>query len=459
MRRTFSPVIALLLLAACNGNSSHTHQKPDSINMTADFTPVDWSHSTNIYEVNLRQYTPEGTIKAFAAHLPRLREMGVHTLWFMPLTPIAQKNKKGTLGSYYACADYTAVSREFGTLNDFKNLVKEAHALGFKVIIDWVANHTGWDHRWTKEHPEYYLHDSATNDFKIASGMDDIIELDFKNTALRKAMIEAMKFWVTECDVDGFRSDLAFWVQLDFWKEARAELERTKKLFWLGELDPLDNPEYMGTYDAAYTWTWMHKAKDFYQQQLPLSSLDSVLKKYDATGNTSMRAWFTTNHDENSWNGTEYEKYGNMAKALAVFSCTWNGIPLLYSGQELPNKKRLQFFEKDPIQWAGNNQLHDFYKRLLTLHSSHPALRAGDENAKTYRIKTSNDKYIFAYLRKNGEREVLVLLNLSAGDLDIDITDDKISGRFKEVFSAASTDFTEKKNIKMPAWGWRIFER
>ncbi|HLF46461.1 MAG TPA: alpha-amylase family glycosyl hydrolase [Chitinophagaceae bacterium] len=428
--------------------------------MTNNFTPADWSHSTNIYEVNLRQYSSEGTINAFLKHLPRLKEMGVETLWFMPLTPIAQKNKKGSLGSYYACADYTAVSPEFGTIEDFKTLVKEAHALGFKVIIDWVANHTGWDHKWTKEHPEWYQKDTATGDFKMASGMEDIIELDFKNPELRKAMIEAMKFWVTTCDIDGFRSDLAFWVELDFWKEARTELEKTKKLFWLGELDPLDHPEYMGVYDAAYTWTWMHKAKEFYHSGLPISELDSVLEKYKIPGNTSMRAWFTSNHDENSWNGTEFEKYGEMAKALAVFSCTWNGIPLLYSGQELPNKKRLKFFEKDPIEWTGKNELHDFYKTLLSLHSQHPALRAGDENVKTVRLKTTADDKIFAFLKKNRNREVLVILNFSKkSNLSFEISDERVYGEFQNVFTGKTMNFTNKKRTVINAWDWLLFQK
>lgn len=452
----------LFMLAACGpANQKEKNEITNNTSMTENFTPVEWAHTTNIYEVNLRQYTPEGSINAFVKNLPRLKDMGVKTLWFMPLTPIAQKNKKGSLGSYYACADYEAVNPEFGTLEDFKILVKQAHELGFKVIIDWVANHTGWNHKWTKEHPDWYKKDSATkNDFQIASGMDDIIELDFTNKEMRKAMIDAMRFWITECDIDGFRSDLAFWVELDFWKEARVELEKTKKLFWLGELDPLEKPEYMGTYDAAYTWTWMHKAKDFYQKHLPITSLDSVLHRYEEIGNKSMRAWFTTNHDENSWNGTEYEKYGDMAKALAVFSCTWNGIPLLYSGQELPNKKRLKFFDKDSIGWTGENQLHDFYKTLLNLHSDHPALRAGDEQAKTFRVKTSDDAHVFAYLRKNGEREVLVVLNLSEkNNLHVEINDEKVTGIFKNVFSSDARNLTIKKSFELQAWDYLVYEK
>ena len=424
------------------------------------FKPVEWSHSTNIYEVNLRQYTVEGTFNAFANYLPSLKEMGVKTLWFMPITPIAQKNKKGSMGSYYACSDYISINPEFGSMDDFKNLVKQAHDMGFKVILDWVANHTGWDHSWTKEHPEYYLKDSLTNDFKIASGMDDIIELDYKNPALRQAMKDAMKFWVTECAIDGFRCDLAFWVELDFWKEARKELDAVKPLFWLGEFDELEKPEYGEAFDASYTWTWMHKTEDFYKKQESLDTLLTVLKKYDDLGDSTMRAWFTTNHDENSWNGTEYEKYGDMAKALAVFSTTWNGVPLLYSGQELPNRKRIKFFEKDVIEWAATNGLNNFYKVLLQLKTNNPALRSGDPSVQTFRIKTSDPKNIFAYLRKNGSKEVLVVLNLSGQkDLHFDILDSTVTGIYTNVFSGAANDFTTNKSFEMQGWEYLVYEK
>ena len=428
--------------------------------MQTRFKPVEWMHNTNIYEVNIRQFTAAGTFNAFVRELPRLKDMGVKTLWFMPVTPIAQKNKKGSLGSYYACSDYTAINPEFGTLDDFKSLVKQAHEMGFKVIIDWVANHTGWDHIWTKEHPEYFLKDSATNDFKRASGMDDIIELDFSNKDLRMAMKEAMKFWVTECDIDGFRCDLAFWVELDFWKEARKELDAVKPLFWLGEFDELEKPEYGEAFDASYTWTWMHKTEDFYKKSGTLDTLFTVLKRYDDLGDSTTRAWFTTNHDENSWNGTEYEKYGDMAKSLAVFSATWNGIPLLYSGQELPNLKRLEFFEKDVIKWNTKNELHDFYKVLLNLKTNNPALRSGDPTVQTFRIKTSDPKHIFAYLRKSGSREVLVVLNLSKQkDLHFDILDSIVTGTFRNAFSGSANDFTTEKSFEMQGWEYLVYDK
>jgi alpha-amylase len=407
----------------------------------------DWIKSTNIYEVNLRQCTPEGTINAFAAHLPRLRDMGVETLWFMPITPISQKNRKGTMGSYYACSDYTSVALEFGSLNDFKSLVYQAHKMGFKVILDWVANHTGWDHWWTLEHPDWYEKDEQGIDFKRASGMDDIIELDFKNPALRKAMIDAMKFWVTETDIDGFRCDLAFWVELDFWQEAKPELEKLKPLFWLGELDPLDNPEYMHVFDAAYTWKWMHKAEQFYKGQTSFEEIMHVLEEYTQAAGT--KAWFTSNHDENSWNGTEYEKYGALAKSLAVFSCTWPGMPLVYSGQELPNYKRLQFFEKDAIEWKEDCELHGFYKTLFQLKKSNAAL---DVDAAVQILINDAAQSLLVFKRSKAGNEVIVALNFSAEEKSFVLPGD--AGSMTELFSFRKT---MPSPLLLAPWGFSVW--
>ncbi|HEU4471999.1 MAG TPA: alpha-amylase family glycosyl hydrolase [Flavisolibacter sp.] len=414
----------------------------------------DWIYSTNIYEVNLRQYTPEGSFNAFGQHLGRLHDMGVKTLWFMPITPIAQKEKKGSLGSYYACSDYTSINPEFGTLEDFKALVKKAQGLGMKVIIDWVANHTGWDHVWTRTHPDWFEKDPATGDFKRASGMDDIIELDFTKPAMRKAMIEAMAFWVRECGIDGFRCDLAFWVELDFWQEAIPELNAAKPLFWLAESDPLDHPGYMQVFDAAYSWSWMHGTERFYREGRPLGELVGILDRYlSAPG---LQAWFTSNHDENSWNGSEYEKYGDAALALAVHSLTWPGLPLIYSGQELPNRKRLLFFDKDIIDWNGEPQLHGFYKTLLELKARHPAL---DARSEIFRLYTSSDANVLAYLRKKGADEVMVLLNLSPNHVRFDVLSSWVGGDFTEVFGRYGQDLSLNKRFEMKAWEYRVFAK
>ncbi|MCD1118392.1 alpha-amylase family glycosyl hydrolase [Chryseobacterium turcicum] len=419
--------------------------------------PQEWKHITNIYEVNIRQYTKEGTFRAFEKEMPRLKNMGVKTLWLMPITPIAQENKKGSLGSPYAASDYTSINPEFGTMDDFKHLVNEAHRLGFNIIIDWVANHTGWGHTWTKTNPEFYLKENGT--FKTASGMDDIIELDYQNQEMREAMIDAMKFWIEETDIDGFRCDLASWVTVGFWEQARPEVEKIKPLFWIGEFDELESPEYGKVFDASYSWKWMHKSAEFYKNNQPIHELVDLLRKYSQIGDSTMRAWFTTNHDENSWNGTEYEKYGDITKPMAVFSATWNGIPLLYSGQELPNLKRLEFFEKDPIEWTNNCQMADFYTTLLNLKSSNPALRGGDSNVVTYLLNTSANDKIFAYIRKNKWNEVLVVLNFSKENVDFTIEDENVSGVFKNVFDGTKRDFNTGKNFSFKVSDYAVFEK
>lgn len=420
------------------------------------FQAIDWSYNTNIYEVNLRQYTTEGSFAAFAKSLPRLRDMGIEILWFMPITPISVMKRKGTLGSYYACSDYTNTNSEFGTVDDFKNLVSTAQKLGFKIIIDWVANHTGWDHRWTVEHPDYYVKDSNGN-FTERNGWDDVIDLNYDNAALRKAVINAMQFWIDECDIDGFRCDMAHLVPLDFWIEARTELDPVKKLFWLAECEVAD---YHQAFDASYTWRWMHKTEEFAKHQTDVNGLWDLLMQYISEfPSTAFRAYFTSNHDENSWNGTEYEKYGPAAKNLAIFCSTWNGLPLIYSGQEMPNYKRLKFFDKDPIEWNGNYELHNFYKTLLNLRKQNLALRAGDNNVVTHRVETNANNKVFSFLRKHDLNEVFVVLNFSSEEIFLELLDEKVIGVFKNVFDNSSIDFSASKSINISPWGYFVFEK
>jgi len=420
------------------------------------FPKLTWVHQTNVYEVNLRQFTPEGSLIAFMRHMPRLKEMGVHTLWFMPVTPISMYKRKGTLGSYYACSDYRSFNPEFGTLHEFKALVQLAHEMDMKVIIDWVANHTGADHIWIAEHPEFY-HQNEQGEFFDKNGWDDVYDLNYEYQPLRDEMIESMKFWIRETNIDGFRCDMAMLTPVDFWKEARTKVDAVKKLFWLAECDQWNEPAYLEVFDAAYTWKWMHVTQDYYQRSFPIHTLVDTLYGYNGLKpRNAIKAWFTSNHDENSWNGTEYEKYGQMAKPLAVFSCTWNGIPLLYNGQELPNHKRLSFFEKDPIGWNQYCELHDFYKKLLELHHSHPALMAGTDKVNTFFIGTDHQDKVIAYLRRNGMAEVLVVLNLSPYPLTINIYDQDVNGNYHDLFSETSWNPGEQRSIELGSWGYLV---
>ena len=423
------------------------------------FTTVAWANDSNIYEVNLRQYTQEGTFNAFLKELPRLRHMGIEILWFMPITPISHDKRLGTLGSYYACSSYVQTNPEYGTISDFKNLVAAAHDLGFKVIIDWVANHTGWDHEWTREHPEFYRR-NLEGQFFDAHGWNDVIDLNYDNEELRSKMIAAMEFWIQECGIDGFRCDMAMLVPLDFWKFARRQLDSIKKLFWLAECEDI---VYHEAFDATYTWKWLHKMEAYHRGETDIAGLDEVLKFYDSMfPPTALRAFFTTNHDENSHSGSEYERLGPSAEAFAVLCCTWNAIPLIYSGQELPNKKRLKFFDKDFIEWNGEFALHDFFKKLLSLRKNNPALKAGDEQVVTHRLHTDANNFVFSFLRRNRQtgNEVLVVINLSGISRPlVHITDGELSGSYTNVFTSAVKDFTEEKHFALQPWEYQVYAK
>jgi len=428
--------------------------------MENTFSKVDWLSNTNVYEVNIRQYTAEGTFTAFWDHLERLQDMGVKVLWFMPITPISLKNRKGSLGSYYACSSYTTINPEFGTASDFKNLVDKAHALGMRVIIDWVANHTGCDHHWTTDYPSFYKLDSFGN-FYDAHGWDDVIDLDYTNHEMRLKMIASMQYWIDEFNIDGFRCDMAMLTPVDFWMQARLAIDSSKPHFWLAELDPADNIEYMQVFDSAYTWRWMNATSHFKQNGARnIAELKSVLYHYnDILPSMCYPAWFTSNHDENSWNGTEYEKYGEMAGPLSVFSSMWYGIPLIYSGQELPNHKRLLFFDKDEIAWISEPSLHNFYKVLLSFRNNHDLFNnhIGKENIRT--ISNSVDHHVFSFVRTNGTSTIFVFINFSEyklNDMSIDVSESK--GVFNELFSGAEYDFSENSNkFSLEAWGCQIW--
>ncbi len=400
--------------------------------MDANFNTVNWAKDATIYEVNIRQYTPEGSFKAFQTHLPRLKEMGVRILWLMPITPISEKIKKGSLGSYYACSSYTKINPEFGTAQDFAHLVEAAHALGLKVIIDWVANHTGRGHEWMELHPEWFARNDK-GEFTERNGWEDVVDLNYGNADMRNALIGAMQFWVRDFKIDGFRCDMAHLVPLDFWIEARKAVEAIKPLYWLAECEEVS---YHRVFDTSYAWALMHASEKLAKGEVGIHEVYNVLHTYSQYPAGATKLLFTSNHDENSWNGTEYEKYGAAAKAWAVFTHTWKGIPLIYSGQELPNHKRLQFFDKDQIEWTEKPALHDFYTTLNQLRNTHTAITSGD----TFNLPVQTDG-VMAYLRQDAASTVFVLLNLSNKHHRVEIAHEKLNGVFQNVFSGLSFSF------------------
>ena len=416
--------------------------------MNIHFEPVRWSLNTNLYEVNIRQYSKEGTFQAFSTNLPRLRDMGVKVLWFMPVTPISKEKRLGTLGSYYACSNYIDTNPEFGTIQDFKQLVNKAHDHGFKVVIDWVANHTGWDHVWVKSHPEFYKKNAA-GEFYDNNGWQDVIDLNYYDQAMRREMISSMKFWVRECNIDGFRCDMAHLVPLDFWREARLHLDKVKPLFWLAETEHYN---YQFVFDCSYAWNWMHVSESFAKKKTGVDDLKATLMDYQKKKlPQTNHLFYTTNHDENTWNGTEYEKYGNAALPFAVLTTTWNGLSLVYSGQEIPNRKRLNFFEKDPIQWNYSNELHDFYKTLLDLRSAF-----GEEQSEMLMFNPSGDRNVLAYLKISKSKQLLVLINLSDLDQQIELDHALVNGEYVDVFTDKKHEAPSIKKLSMEPWSYLV---
>ncbi|MDD2631924.1 MAG: alpha-amylase family glycosyl hydrolase [Bacteroidales bacterium] len=453
--------LLILALAAWSCNSQNSKNGSSE---TADSTVValpvsnvrhpDWSKNANIYEVNLRQYTSQGTITAFAEHLPRLKEMGVDILWMMPVQPIGEKNRKGTLGSYYSVRDYKAINPEFGAMEDFKTMVRQAHELGMKVIIDWVANHTAWDHAWVDAYPEFYDIDS-TGSMYAPFGWEDVVQLDYVNDALRDAMIGEMKFWIEEADIDGYRCDVAGMVPTDFWDRARRELDEIKPVFMLAEAEKTEL--LIDAFDMDYGWHFHYLSNLFARGD---TSAAVIAAYFDNLAGTfpqgAYKMNFTTNHDENSWNGTVHERYGEGFKTFAVLMATVPGMPLVYSGQEAGLDKRLEFFEKDPINWK-NYPLKDFYKTLLDLKHSNQALWNGDFGGKYVPVKTDNEAVV-AFTRTKNDHSVLVILNISAQPHDVTLQGDAYAGDYNDVFGNKKITMRDNHQLRLEAWEYRVYD-
>lgn len=412
-----------------------------------------WIMQGNIYEVNVRQYTPEGTLNAFAKHLDRLKEMGVQTLWFMPINPISKVDRKGSLGSYYAVADYTALNPEFGTLADFKRLVQSIHQKGMKVIIDWVPNHTGADHRWLTEQPDFFVKDS-TGKAAVAYDWTDTRQLDYDNPIMQDSMIAAMKFWISTTDIDGFRCDVAWNVPGSFWSKCIPQLKSMKSIFMLAEGDNAYLPE--SGFDAVYPWRMFHKMQQVAKGESSALGLDSIRrdneKLYPAN---TIQMYFTSNHDENSWNKADYGIFpGAVHAPFAVFTQTMaNSVPLIYSGQEEPVLRAIQFFEKDPMTFDKLERAA-FYKTLLNLRKNNAALAA---DASFRKVSVGNDKAVYAFVREKGKKKVLVILNFSDKLQPIMIKDKALFSKAYNVFKGKK-EALNNKEWNMQPWGYAVYE-
>lgn len=449
------------LLAAMFGLTAAAQAPATNVPTTVDH--ADWSRQAVIYEVNLRQFTSEGTLKAFGEHLPRLRDLGVDILWFMPIHPISEVNRKGELGSYYAVKDYKAVNPEFGTLDDFRAVVDAAHALGLKVIIDWVPNHSGCDNAWVTEHPDWYARNEKGEMFGPFD-WTDVFKFDYSVPEMRAGMTDAMTFWLREADIDGFRCDVAGQVPVSFWDENIKALKAVKHdIFMLAEAT---EPELMlHAFDMAYNWPM----KDLFSRIAsaagqytfadaeghvrtfdPATAADVLTLQADQLATYPIDSYMMnmiTNHDLNSWEGTEFERLGNLQGAFAVLMYTLPGMPLIYTGQEVGLNRAFEFFKKDTApDWNANPDVTAFYRKLNGLKHSHRELAVGTVGAPIEPIATAAAD-VLAFRRG----DVLTIVNLGAKEAPVFDAAYDLGGA-RDLFTGATS-----VPATLPAGGYLVF--
>ena len=448
--------LAHLLLALASAPAFAAPKAADQPKPYVHVQHPDWARNATLYQVNLRQFTPEGTLRAAEAQLPRLKQLGVGILWLMPIHPIGEKQRKGSLGSPYAVRDYLAVNPEFGTLADLKRFVATAHTLGLRVILDWVGNHTAWDNVLVTSHPGWYDRDERGN-FRPTPwyDWDDIIDLDYSKPGLRRYMTQALLYWVREAGVDGYRVDAAGLSPLDFWEQAARELRAVKPVFLLAEWESRDL--HARAFDATYAWTWWDAMKLIAEGRADATSLYPYYawnrKFYPRE---AYRLLYTTNHDKNAWEGTEFEIFGAAVDAVTVLSFVGEGLPLVYNGQEAGNRKRLAFFERDPIAWQDAPQ-GDLLRRLIALKKRNTALWNGADGAVMEPLANSAPKQVFSFVRSNGRDKVVAVINLSAKAVEVTLKGPHHAGGYVDFDTGARTELHEGSTLTLPAWGYRVF--
>lgn len=415
----------------------------------------EWSRDATIYQLNVRQFSREGTFAAAEKELPRIRALNVDIVWLMPIHPIGEKNRKGPLGSPYAVRDYYGVNPEFGTLDDLKRFIRTAHGLGLKVILDWVPNHTAWDNPLVELHPDWYQRDWK-GELRPTPWFDwsDIINLDYRSPGLRRYMTEAMKYWVRDVGVDGFRCDVAGFIPLDFWNNLRRELDAIKPVFMLAEWESRDL--HAEAFSASYAWSWYDAVHRICHGYADVGALFNYYAWNEGFyPENIMRMTFVSNHDKNSWEGTEFEQFRDGLEAAIVLSVVSEGIPLIYNGQEAGNTKRLKFFEKDPIEWRPHPHA-DFYRRLFALKKANSALWNASWGARMIQVVNDAPAKVFSFVRQNERDKVLALFNFSAQPQAVTLTDGPFAGRYTDFATGRPRALAAGAKVELPPWGWVV---
>lgn len=444
-RILFAASVALLMASSCQSPQQTTPQ------------PEKWWSNATVYEVNTRQFSASGKLTEVEKALPRLKELGVDILWMMPVQPVGALQRKGSLGSYYSIQDYRAINPEFGTMEEFKSLVNRAHELGMKVILDWVANHTSWDAKWMNNEA-WYAKDSLG---KMYAPYDwtDVAELNYDDATMRQEMLDAMKFWLTETNIDGFRCDMAHEVPTDFWTATNDSLKALKPdIFLLGETEHPDLTK-TGGFHANYAWELHHLFNNLATGKADAPALWNLIqKKGFEFGQNEIQLNFITNHDENSWAGTEFERMGDAVNQMAALSFVLPGMPLIYNGQEAGFNRRLAFFEKDSIDWKSLADYTPLYQKLDKLRNDNPALWSGNEGGAIQPIDNNQPTVVFSFKRTKSDNSIIALFNFSNSSVEVTLNDVALEGEFTQ-FGDGNKVHTQELTLTLPAHGYAIYTK
>ncbi len=445
--------LAALTLAACQAETVQQDYTPRPY---VEIEAPEWASDAVIYQLNTRQFTNEGTFAAAQEHLPRLAEMGVDIVWLMPIHPIGESNRKGSMGSPYSVLDYRAVNPELGTEEEFRAFVDAAHDLGLKVILDWVANHSSWDNSLTTEHPEWYTR-TPEGEMMPPEGTDwsDVVDFDYSQPGLREYMTGSLVYWVQEFGVDGYRADVAGYVPTDFWETARSELDAVKPVFMLAEWETRDL--HRRAFDATYAWGWKEAMQELVRDGSGAGAMRGYYAGQRTTWpHTALRMVYTDNHDQNSWDGIASDIYGPAYPAAIALSFVGPGIPLIYNGQEADLDRQLAFFEKDEIEWR-EGEYDAFFRQLIALKTDEPALWNGTHGDPMVEVPNSENGDVLSFVRGEGDQRVFAVFNLSPRAHEVTFQLARHHGSFADALAGTQTDFTESSTLSLGAWDFQIF--